>query len=202
MQALMPVVRGERTLLVEVNTSKDIKEALKWIGEKKIKRVALTGVSEGWRVAEEIAKANIPVITGGVQELPTRDYDRYDRAYANAGLMKKAGVKVAIRSGENNNQNFRNLPYNAGFAAAYGMGREEALRAITIVPAEIFGVSDKLGSLEQGKSATLFVCDGDPLETKTQVKHVFIEGWQIPMSSRQTLLYEEFLKREPGVNKK
>jgi imidazolonepropionase-like amidohydrolase len=116
--------------------------------------------------------------------------------------MKKAGVKVAIRSGENNNQNFRNLPYNAGFAAAYGMGREEALRAITIVPAEIFGVSDKLGSLEQGKSATLFVCDGDPLETKTQVKHVFIEGWQIPMSSRQTLLYEEFLKREPGVNKK
>jgi len=76
------------------------------------------------------------------------------------------------------------------------------LRAITIEPAEIFSVQDKLGSLEKGKNATLFVCDGDPLETKTQIKHVFIDGWMIPMVSRQTLLYDEFLKREPGVNKK
>lgn len=202
MQALLPVVRGERTLLVEVNASKDIKEALKWVKEKNIKKVAFTGVSEGWRMADEIAKANIPVITGGILELPTRDYDRYDKAYANAGLMKKAGVKVAIRSSETNNQNYRNLPYHAGFAVAYGMNREDALRAITIVPAEIFGVADKLGSLEAGKSATLFVCDGDPMETKTQVKQVFIDGWQIPMSSRQTMLYDEFLHREPGVNKK
>lgn len=202
MQALLPVVRGERTLLIEVDASKDIKEALKWVKERRIKKVALTGVAEGWRVADEIAKANIPVITGRVLKLPSREYDRYDRGYANAGLMKKAGVKVAIRSGENGNQNFRNLPYHAGFAAAYGLGREEAIKAITIVPAEIFGVADQLGSLEVGKSATLFVCDGDPLETKTQIKQVFIEGWQMPMSSRQTLLYEEFLKREPGVSKK
>ena len=201
MQAMLPVVRGEMALLVEVNAAKEIKAALKWVKEKKIKKVIFTGVAEGWRVADELAKANIPVLAGPVLELPTRDYDRYDKAYANPGLLKKAGVKVAIKSEENGNTNYRNLPYHAGFAAAYGMGREEALKAITIVPAEILGVADKLGSIEQGKSATLFICNGDPFETKTQVSHVFIDGWQMPMVSRQTLLYDEFLQREPGVTK-
>jgi imidazolonepropionase-like amidohydrolase len=199
LQALLPVVRGQQLLMVEVNASKDITAALKWIKEKKIKKVVLTGVLEGWRVADEIAKAGIPVIAGPVQAVPSREYDRYDRAYANPGLMKKAGVKVAIQTSQA--ENVRNLPYHAAYAAAYGMGVEEALKAVTIVPAEIFGVADKLGSIEVGKSATLFVSDGDPFETKTNIKHVFIEGWQIPMVSRQTLLYDEFLKREPGVSK-
>lgn len=202
MQALLPVVRGQRVLLIEANSAKDIEAALKWIKDKKIPKPVLTGVAEGWRVADKIAKAKIPVITGGVLEIPSREYDRYDQAYANPGLLKKAGIKVAIRSQETSNQNYRNLPYHAGFAVAYGMDKMEALRAITIVPAEIFGVADKLGSIEVGKSGTLFVCDGDPFETKTQIKQVFIDGWQMPMSSRQTLLYDEFLKRDPGVSKK
>lgn len=200
LEALVPVVRGTKTLLIEVNAAKDILEAIKWVKEKKIKKVIFSGVSEGWRVADEIAKAKIPVIAGPVQSLPTRDYDRYDRPYANAGLMKKAGVEVALQAGDRN-MNYRNLPYHAGFAAAYGLGKEEALKSITIVPATMFGVADKLGSIEEGKSATLFVCDGDPMETKTQVSHVFIEGWQMPMVSRQTQLYDEFLERAPGVKK-
>lgn len=200
LQALVPVVRGEQTLLVEVNASKDIQAALKWLKEKKVKKSILTGVAEGWRVADEIAKSGIPVITGGVLELPSREYDRYDKAYANPGLLKKAGVKVAIKS-ESGNNNYRNLPYHAGFAVAYGMSKEDALKAITIIPAELLGVSNKLGSIEVGKSATLFICNGDPFETKTQVSHVFIEGWSMPMVSRQTELYNEFLKREPGVKK-
>lgn len=199
MQALLPVVRGERTLLVEANTSRDILAALKWIKEKKVKKVVLTGVAEGWRVATDIAKANIPVITGPVLAIPSRDYDRYDKGYSNAGLMKKAGVTVAIRT--NGTENVRNLPYNAAFAAAYGLGKEDALKAVTIVPAQLFGVADKLGSIEVGKSATLFVSDGDPFETKTNIINVFIDGWQIPMISRQTELYNEFLKREPGLAK-
>lgn len=199
MEALLPVVRGERTVLVEVNAAKDILEALKWIKDRKLKKVVLTGCREGWRVAADIAKSGIPVITGPVLALPSRDYDRYDKAYANAGLMKKAGVKVALRTSET--ENVRNLLFHAGFAAAYGLGREEAIKAITIVPAEIFGVSDKLGSIEVGKAANLVVSDGDPLETKTNIVHVFIDGWQIPMVSRHTQLYDEFLKREPGVNK-
>jgi len=202
MQALLPVVKGEGTLLIEVNAAKDITAALKWVKEKKVAKVVLTGVAEGWRVVDQIAKSKIPVITGSILELPTREYDRYDQAYANAGVLKKAGIKVAIRSEEKSNQNYRNLPYHAGFAVAYGMDKDEALKAITIVPAEIFGVADKFGSIEIGKSATLFVCDGDPFETKTQIKQVFIDGWQIPMQSRQTLLYDEFLKREPGLSKK
>jgi imidazolonepropionase-like amidohydrolase len=200
MQALIPVVRGQSNLIVNVNASKDIQAVLKWVAEKKIKKVILSGVAEGWRVADEIAKTNIPVLAGPVLELPSRDYDRYDKAYANPGLMKKAGVKVAIKT-DDGNMNNRNLPYHAGFAVAYGMSREDALKAITIVPAEIFGVSDKLGSIEVGKDASLFICNGDPFETKTQVSQVFIKGWKIPMVSRQTLLYDEFLQRDPGVTK-
>jgi imidazolonepropionase-like amidohydrolase len=199
MEALLPVYRGTKTMLVEVNASKDIEAALKWIKEKGVKKVVLTGCAEGWRVADQIAKAGLSVITGPVQSNPTREYDRYDKAYANAGLMKKAGVNVAIRT--NGTENVRNLPFNAGFAVAYGMSKEDALKAVTIVPAQIFGVGDKLGSIEVGKVANLVVTDGDLFETKTNILHVFIGGWQIPMVSRHTQLYDEFLKREPGVQK-
>ena len=198
MQALQPVVEGKKALLVEVNAAKDIKAAIKWVEDKNIK-VIFTGVAEGWRVAEELAKAKIPVIAGPVLSIPTREYDRYDASYENPGIMLKAGVKVAIKTADA--ENVRNLPYNAGFAATYGMGKEEALKAITITPAEIFGVADRLGSIEKGKVANLFVTDGDPFETQTQVKHVFISGWKIPLESRQTELYDEFLHREPGLKK-
>ncbi|MEX2336751.1 MAG: amidohydrolase family protein [Fulvivirga sp.] len=198
MKALLPVISGKQPLLIVVNAAHDIKSAIKWVENKNIK-VVFTGVAEGWRVAEELAEAEIPVIAGPVLSIPNREYDRYDRAYANPGIMYKAGVKVAIKTGDA--ENVRNLPYHAGFAATYGMGKEEALKAITIIPAEILGVSDRLGSLEAGKSATLFVTDGDPFETETQVKHVFIEGWKIPLISRQTRLYDEFLDRQPGLEK-
>lgn len=200
MQAMMAVLRGERSVMVEANAAKDIQAALQWISARKVKKVILTGVSEGWRVAAEIKKAGIPVIVGPVLSLPDREYDRYDRAYSNPGLLKKAGVKVALRT--KHAENVRNLPYHAAFAAAYGLGKEEALRSVTIVPAEIFGVADRLGSIEVGKNATLFVCDGDPFETRTAINLVFIDGWNVPMVSRQTQLYEEFLNREPGLSKK
>lgn len=197
--ALQPVLQGKMPLIIEVDDAGDILRALEWVREKEIRRVIFSGVKEGWRVADKIAKAGIPVITGRVLSLPGRAYDRYDRSFANAGLMKKAGVKVALRTNEANN--VRNLPYNAGFAAAFGLGKEEALRAITIVPAQIFGVADRLGSLEAGKDATLFVCDGDPLEPATNILHLFINGWDVPLVSRQTLLYDEFLHREPGLQR-
>jgi len=196
MEALLPVIRGESKLLIEVNASKDIQAALDWIEDRNVD-VVFTGVSEGWRKAEEIAKAEIPVIVGPVLSIPNRAYDSYDRSYTNPGVLHKAGVKVAIRTADA--ENVRNLPYNAGFAATYGLDKEEALKAVTINSAEIFGVSDKLGSLEKGKNANLFITDGDPFETKTQVKHVFIDGWKIPLESRHTKLYDEFLDRSPGV---
>lgn len=197
MEALLPVIRGEMPLLMEVNRAEDILAALAWIEKNEVRHVILTGVAEGWRVANEIAKAGIPVITGPVLALPSRAYDRYDKSYANAGIMHKAGVTVAIRTADA--ENVRNLPYHAGFAANYGLGKEEALRAVTIVPAKIFGVDKELGSIEPGKVANLFVTDGDPFETRTQVKYLFIHGWKIPLVSRQTELYDEFLHRAPGL---
>ncbi|MFZ1456556.1 MAG: amidohydrolase family protein [Saprospiraceae bacterium] len=196
MEALLPVFRGQVPILIEVNSKGDIESALEWVADKKLK-VVLTGVSEGWRLADKIAKAKIAVITGPVLAVPGRDNDRYDASYANAGKMSKAGVKVAIRT--DGSENTRNLPFNAGFAAAYGLGIDEALKAVTIYPAEIFGVADKYGSLEKNKVANLFVSIGDPFETKTQIEHLFIKGWKIPLESRHTLLYDEFLERTPGV---
>lgn len=193
MAAMLDVVRGKQLLLVEVNKSDDIIAALKWLENKKLK-VVFTGVAEGSKVAKEIAKANIPVITGPVLETPRRDYDRYDASYTNAGLMHKAGVKVAIKTDES--ENVRNLPFHAGFAAAYGMGVDEALKAVTINTAEIFGVSHLYGSIEKGKIANLFVCDGDPFETKTIISALFIRGWQVPLENRHTLLNDEFLNRQ------
>ncbi|MEO1449077.1 MAG: amidohydrolase family protein, partial [Bacteroidota bacterium] len=191
-----PAYRGEAKLLIEVNRAADIRSAIKWVQENKIDAI-FTGVSEGWRVGKELAEAKIPVITGPMLSTPTRSSDRYDRPYANAGLMLKAGVKVAIRSNET--ENVRNLPFNAGYAAAYGMGKEEALRAITLTPAEIFGVEDQMGSLDVGKQANLFVADGDPFEPATEISHLFIKGWQIPIDSRHIQLYHEFLERSPGL---
>lgn len=199
MEHLSKAVTGELPLMIEVNAAKDITNALEWLADKTDVRAILTGVAEGHRVADKIAAANVPVITGPMLSIPTRGSDRYDASYTNPGKMLAAGVKVAIRT--NDTENVRNLPFNAGFAAAYGMGREEALRAVTIVPAEIFGVADRLGSIEQGKSATLFVSDGDPFETKTQVMHVFIDGYKIPMTNRHIQLYQEFLDRDPGLTK-
>ena len=196
MAQLAKATTGELPLLIEVNTAADIQEAIKWVEEKEA-NVIFTGVSEGWRVADEISKAGIPVITGPIQALPTRESDRYDAPYANAGKMAKAGVKVAIRT--DGQENVRNLPFFAAFAAAYGMGKEEAWKAVTINPAEIFGLADQYGSVETGKVANLIVADGDPFETKTNIMHVFIDGYRMPLSNRQIRLYQEFLDRSPGL---
>ncbi len=193
MAHLAKVVSGELPLFIEVNAAKDILSALEWVKDKEIDLV-LTGVAEGWKVAEKLAEAGIPVITGPVLALPSRKSNAYDSPYANASVLQKAGVKVTIRTQDT--ENVRNLPFHAGFAAAYGMGTEEALKAITLHPAELFNVADKLGSLEVGKNATLFLADGDPFEPKTQILQVFIDGYKIPMTNRHIRLYQEFLDRE------
>lgn len=198
MEQISKVISGDLPLLLEANAASDILAAIEWVKEKNVK-VILTGVAEGWRVADKIAESGYPVITGPMLSIPTRQSDRYDAAYTNPGKMAQAGVKVVIRS--NDAENTRNLPFNAGFAAAYGMGKEEALKAVTINAAEVFGVQDQLGSIEQGKNATLFVSTGDPFETKTQIKHVFIDGYRVPMSNRHIKLYQEFLERSPGLEK-
>ena len=196
--ALVPVLRGDAYLLIDANRAQQITDALDWVEERGLQaRAILRGALEGWRVADRIAASGVPVLAGPVLTTPTRASDRYDKPYANAALLQNAGVKVAIRTGET--ENVRNLPFHAGFAATYGLGREDALRAVTIQPAEIFGVDHLVGSLEEGKLANLFAADGDPFEPRTQIQLLFINGYRIPLDNRQRRLYDEFLNREPGT---
>ena len=196
MDALLPVVIGKQKIMIEVSKKSDILAAIELVNRYNLDAV-FSGMSEGWRVVDTLVKYNIPVITGPIMSLPSRNSDRYDTPYRNAALMSQAGVKVAIRS--NQDENVRNLPFEAGFAATYGMGVEEALKAITINPAEILGLDSMYGSIESDKVANLFVCDGDPFEMKTTISHLFIKGWNIPLESRHTLLYDEFLDRDSGM---
>src|SRR5699024_8708726 len=150
------------------------------------------GVQEGWRVAEEIAEADLPALVSTLYT-PERNYDNYQRPYQNPGLLHEAGVDVAIATGEA--ESVRNATCQEGYAAAYGSGKKEALKAITLIPARIFGVDDRLVSIEAGKQANLFIADGDPFEPMTHIDQVFIRGYKIPMISRHSRLYEEYLNR-------
>ncbi|MAL16557.1 MAG: amidohydrolase [Balneola sp.] len=193
MDAMREVLSGDVPVVISVNREQAILDAIEWTKSHENMNFVFAGVEEGWRVAEEIAEAGIPVLTTTLYT-PARDYDNYRRPYENPGLMAAAGVKVAIVSDDT--ENSRNAPFEAGYAAAYGLGKEEAIKALTINPAEIFGVDDMIGSLEVGKQANLFISDGDPLEPMTNIEHVFIKGYKIPMTSRHTQLYDEFLDRD------
>jgi len=162
-------------------------------------QVILSGAMEGWRVADEIAAADVPVLVGSIMQPPSRESDRYDKAYRTPALLHEAGVTVALRSGKT--ENVRNLVFHAGFAASHGLGKTEALRAITTTPAEIFGVEDQVGTIEVGKRANLFVANGDPFQPATDVEHLFIDGYKLPLENRATKLYDEFRNRNPGLEK-
>jgi imidazolonepropionase-like amidohydrolase len=200
MDALVPVIRGTQPLLIEANTAADIGAALDWAEERGVlDQVVLSGATEGWRVADEIAAADVPVLVGPIMQPPSRESDRYDKAYANPGLLHDAGVTVALRT--TSAENVRNLPFHAGFAAAHGLGKTDALRAVTTAPAEIFGVDDQIGAIAVGMRANLFVTDGDPFQPQTDVEHLFIDGYKLPLESRHSKLYEEFRNRTPGLEK-
>lgn len=193
MEAMRFLFTQEARLVVRVNREKDILAALEWASQQDDLSFVFSGVSEGWRVAEQLADAEIPVIATALVT-PSRSSDHYARPYQNAGLMANAGVHVSLSTF--NTENVRNLPFHAGYAATYGMGVEEALKAVTINPATLWGVDDKLGSIDVGKHANLFLVDGDPFETTSTIKDVFIRGYRIPMVSRHTQLNEEFLDRD------
>jgi len=158
----------------------------------------LVGGRDAWRVADRLKAADVAVIVGGTFELPARRDDGYDDIYANAGKLQAAGVRFCIASSNGTAggaTNGRNLPNEAGMAAAFGLPVDEALKAITLYPAQILGVGAELGSIETGKRATLMVTNGDPLEIPTQVEMAFIDGAQIDLRSRHTELYNKYRQR-------
>jgi imidazolonepropionase-like amidohydrolase len=192
LEALQPVLRGELPLLVVANRRSDIETALRIAKEYKL-RLILAGVAEGWMIASEIAAAGVPVLVEPLDNIPS--YDALGIRYENAPLLAKDGVKVALM--ETATENTRDLRQQAGNAVASGMPWEQALRAVTLTPAEIFGVADRYGSLETGKVANVVIWTGDPFDFATGVEHVFIRGKDIRLRSRQTELLERYKTLPP-----
>jgi imidazolonepropionase-like amidohydrolase len=165
---------------------------LRFIEELELDAV-LFGVTEGWKVAEEIARAEVPVVVGPVLELPSDEYDPYDSAFANPAVLLRAGVDIAIQTADEENP--RNVAFHAAMAAAYGLPEDEAVRAITLGAAEVLGIDDDLGSLEPGKIADLVVTEGHLLEVSAPVRFVFIDGELVDTENRQTRFYRKYQDR-------
>ena len=192
LEALVPVVEGREPVIVHASLARDIKAAIKFADEFKLKMI-LADAEEVAQVIPDLKSRNIPVILGPILALPPHEDDPYDLIFTNAKTLYDNGIRFAIQSSDSHNA--RNLPYHAAMCAAFGLPKDVALKSITIFPAEIFGVADRIGSLEVGKIANVIVTNGDPLEIVTQVKKVFIGGEDIPMDTYQTLLYEKFKQR-------
>jgi imidazolonepropionase-like amidohydrolase len=192
LEALQPVLRGELPLVVYANRRSDIETALRIGREYKLKLI-LGGAAEGWMMPQEIAAAGVPVLVEPMDNIPS--FDALGIRYENAPLLAKGGVKVGLM--ETTTENTRDLKQQAGNAVASGMPWDQALRAVTLTPAEIFGVADRYGSLEAGKVANVVVWTGDPFEFSTGVEHVFIRGRDIPLRSRQTELLERYRTLPP-----
>ena len=192
LEALLPVLRGQLPLIVIANRRSDIETALR-IGREYKLRLILAGAAEGWMIPDQIAAAGVPVLVEPLDNIPS--YDAPGIRYENAGLLTKGGAKVVLM--ETATENTRNLRQEAGNAVAYGMTWEQALRAVTLTPAEVFGVADRYGSLEVGKVANVVVWSGDPFEFSTGIEHVYIRGKEIPLRSRQTELLERYKTLPP-----
>ena len=192
LEALIPVVEGRELVVMHANLERDIRAAIKFADEFKLK-VILADAEDVGKVIPELKSHNIPVILGPILSLPPREDDPYDLVYGNAKTLFDAGIPFAIQSQDSHNA--RNLPYQAAACAAFGLPKDAALRAVTIAPAQIFGMADRIGSLETGKLANIIVTDGDPLEIVTHVKRLFIGGEDISLETNQTLLWEKFKAR-------
>jgi len=192
LEALLPVLRGQLPLIAFANRKSDIATALRIGREFKLKLI-LAGAQEAWMIAPQLAAAGVPVLVQPLDNIPS--YDALGVRYENAAVLAKAGVKVALL--ETDTHNARDLRQQAGNAVSYGMTWDQALRAVTLSPAEIFGVGDRYGSLEPGRVANVVVWSGDPFEFTTAVEHVFIRGKEIPLRSRQTELFERYKTLPP-----
>ncbi|MDH5704912.1 MAG: amidohydrolase family protein [Candidatus Aminicenantes bacterium] len=192
LEFLIPVVNGKLPVLISVYADKDIRAAIQFVKDEKLKAIFF-GVTDGWKVAEEIKKSGIPVVFGSLYAMPSEWDNGYDAIYRNPGVLAKAGVKFSFSS--QSASLAKDLPYHAAKAAAFGLDKKEALKGVTIYPAQIFGVDDSLGSLEKGKAANIVLADGDILELSTNIKRVFIDGKEMDLSNRYTQLLEKYKKR-------
>jgi imidazolonepropionase-like amidohydrolase len=187
LEALVPVVRGEIPLAVRVEKASDIVAALRLREEYPVKLMVL-GAADGWIVADRLAAARVPVVVNPMENLP--NYDQRGATLENAARLHRAGVDVLLASFDAHNS--RNLKQAAGNAVSYGMPWDAALRAVTLAPAQAWGIADRYGSLEVGKDGDVVVWSGDPFELSTNAEHVFISGTEVPQESRQLELFRRY----------
>lgn len=190
--ALAPVVAGEMPLIITVHRAADIRQVLALAREYRL-RIILNDAEEAWRVADEIATADVPVLLSVSANVP-RSFEMLGATLRNAALLHAAGVDIAI-AGNDAGHRVRDMRYNAGLAVAHGLPYSAAIEAITLAPARIFGVDHLVGSIAPGKSADLVIWDGDPLEPLTQPQAIFIDGQEQPLTSRALQLRDRYLPR-------
>jgi imidazolonepropionase-like amidohydrolase len=193
LQALVPVVERKLPLITNVTREQDIRDAVAFADRAKV-NIVISGGTEAAFVAPLLKEKNIPVIIGSVLSLPSRPDAFHAASYQLAGELAQAGVKFAFSTGDN--QNVRLLPNNAAISVAWGLKRDDAIRALTIDAAQILGVADRVGSIEAGKDANLFISKGDPLEIRTEVTHVIIAGRDVGLANKHLALYEKYIARQ------
>ena len=193
-EAMRPLFRKEVPAIIAANSETAIRGAVAF-GEKWGVRVVISGAQDAWKVRKFLAEKNVPLILGSIEQAPGDDVP-YDAIYAQPGLLYDAGVKFAFSTG--NGSNARHVAFHAALAVAYGLAPDGALKALTVWPAEIFGVEKEIGTIATGKLANLFITTGDPLDLRTQVVEVFIKGRQVPDDDRHNRLYLKY-KARPKV---
>jgi imidazolonepropionase-like amidohydrolase len=192
MQAMAPYVAGKQLVVLEADRADDIRMAVSFGVDEKL-RFAIAGGHEAWECLDILKQHNVPVIYGSTSALPMSQNDPYDAPYSTPARLHEAGIPFAIATASTLDS--RNLPYDAALAEAYGLPADEALKAITLYPAQILGLDAQLGSIDTGKRANLFVATGDPLDIRTEVRYLFIDGARISLENKNRQLYEEWQQR-------
>jgi imidazolonepropionase-like amidohydrolase len=194
LEALQDVINGSTPLLVNIHRASDIEILIALTAEYGL-RAIIVGGAEAWTLADELAAADVAVIMNVMSNLPG-NFDRLNSRRGAANILAAAGVRFALNDGSSETNNARNITQSAGNAVADGLDWNVALRAITLGPAEIYGVADSVGSIEVGKSADIVIWPADPLELTTYAEQVFIDGVAISMESRQTMLRDRYLQMD------
>jgi imidazolonepropionase-like amidohydrolase len=193
LEAMRPAIRGERPVFISANLAGQIESAVAWANRRGVK-IIIVGGTQADQVTDLLKKHDVPVIIGGTHRLPPRRQDDYDQPFSLAAKLQKAGVRYCLAT-QGEASTLRNLPHQAATAAAYGLPQEDALKAITLYPAQILGIDNSYGSIEVGKSATLILTTGDPLELTNDVLVAFIEGRKIDLGSRHKSLHEKYREK-------
>ena len=193
LESMLPALNGQMPVIFPADRATDIRDAVNFAEEMHLKPIIMGG-QEAPAVASFLKQHNVPVIVTAVMQLPSREDDPFDVNFSIPAKLAAAGVTFAISTGDRGSE-IRTLPYNAGMAAAHGLSKTDALKSVTLWPAQIFGVGDKMGSIDVGKMANIVVTTGDILEAKTDTKYLFIDGREVPLDNKHTQLNALFKDR-------